>query len=124
MIPLDTFGGTKDNIFDSLKESFVCRNEKSDQYYCVYKKDNSFYDEGFIYESEIDNLINEKNSFLNDIEINNFFKISKITRNGFSELPIVNKINLLVNYFGNEKIFGKSLQDLTFREAISIVEKE
>ena len=124
MIPLDSFGGMKERLTDSLNEGFVCRNEKSDQYYCVYKNSNSSYDEGFIHESEISDLLDEGKSYLSKDEINLFFKISNITKDYFSGLPILSKIDTLLKYFGNEKVFGKSLQNLTFSEAMTIIERE
>jgi len=124
MILLDTFSGVKESIEDSLNDGFVCRNEKSDQYYCVYKNSNSSFDEGFIHESEISDLLSEERSYLTKNEINTFFKVSNTTREYFSEMPVLNKVDLLIKYFGNEKIFGKSLQNLTFREAMSILERE
>lgn len=111
------------DIKTSLKQyGIVCRREKSDQYYFMYKTPSGF-DEGFLYESEINDLILGK-SYFTDKQISDF--LSSIDENIFKFInhPILYKVYTLINYFGAEEIMGKSISSLTLNEALHILEKE
>lgn len=125
MFEYENFSGLGENNNDSLNSyGFVCKNEKSDQFYCIYKVKDFVYDEGFIHEYEIEDLLSEDKSYLSKEEINSFFNVSQINREEFFESNILKKIDKLVKFFGTDKIFGKSYQNLSFLEAKSIIDKE
>lgn len=118
------FIGLGSNYEDSLKKfGIVCRNDTSDQYYCIYKIGES-YDEGFVSESEIRDLLTGKSwiseetisSFKNELDIDDI--------NELFELPFIQILHRVVKYFGAEEIFGKSFSPMTFEEALNIVEND
>jgi hypothetical protein len=126
MIEQDSFVGVEGFIAEkSLKcEGLVCRNEKSDQYYCIYKLDPYTYSDGFICESEIDNFVKLDTTYKEKSEITDFLGKLNKTESEFLELPFVNKLQYLIDNFGHEEIMGKPIEYLTFDEAMYIVENE
>jgi hypothetical protein len=121
----DCFIGASSNMYNSLKvKGFVCRNEKSDQYYVVYKHNDEYYDEGFLHESEIEEFLNPSKSYLSEYQIYEFFGKNNIDNDSFMKLGFVDKLELLFSSFPAEEIMGKSTQNLTFEEALAIVENE
>jgi len=120
----ENFEGLGETHTESLqKYGFVCRNEKSDQYYCLYKVNDFSYDEGFIHDSEIKDLLNEDTTYLAK-EVSEFFTYHNINKNDFSSLDILQKLDKLIRFFGTETIFGKRIQNLSLYECLDIIEKE
>lgn len=108
----------------SLKEyGMVCRKERSDQYYFMYKV-NEKYEEGFISESEILDFMNGEAGY-SVKEIKSFLdKVVNTTFMQFVKLPILEKVYKLSQHFGVETILGKSISPLTFSTAMDIIETE
>lgn len=125
MATLENFVGHAETAHESLKNyGFVCRNERSDQYYCIYKVSDNRYDEAFICESEISDLLDYNKSYLPKDTIDLFLGNRKITKENFMKVPPLVKIQSLINFFGTEEILGKSTQDLTLAQALRMVEEE
>jgi hypothetical protein len=112
--------GLEEDIFSSLKnEGFICKNERSDEYLCLYKKPNEHYDYGFLCESEITELMEEK-SWLTKIQINSFLNFCDQTFEDFMNSSFIQKAYKLIKYFGTEDIMGKSFNDFTLSEACNL----
>jgi hypothetical protein len=113
-----------DSIKESLKNyGMVCRVEKSDQYYFIYKI-NEGYEEGFIRESELEEFLNGESGYTKK-EIKEFLvKTAQVTLNEFIKLPILEKVHKLSDHFGVETILGKSISPLTLATVMNIIEKE
>jgi hypothetical protein len=125
MFDKSLFFGKGEDVYSSLKNyGFVCRNEKSDQYYLIYKYNDSSYDEGFINESTMNELVSEKETYLDKENLNKFLNSNNLTRESFIGLNILDKLDLMLKEFGAEEVMGKSSQALTFEEAFHIVETE
>jgi hypothetical protein len=115
--------GLDEDIKISLKEKgLVCRNERSDEYFCVYKKSNNFYDYSFLYESEIIELMEEK-SWLSKIQINSFLNFCGLSLESFYKLSFAHKVHNLISYFSIQDIMGISFNDLTFQEAYNLIDE-
>jgi len=108
----------------SLKEfGFVCRKERSDQYYFIYKI-NEGYEEGFISETDIKEFLNGETGFSTE-EIQDFLnKTAKTSYIEFIKIPILEKVYKLSEHFGVETILGKSICPLTLETALDIMEKQ
>lgn len=120
-----SFFGKQEDVYSSLKNTgFVCRNERSDQYYVVFKYNDKFYDEGFICESTINELISDKETYISKENLINFLDSNNLTKESYLELPFIDKLDLLFRNFGAEEIMGKCAQELTLEEAFHIVENE
>jgi hypothetical protein len=122
----------RDNIFEGFEEDFrkslskhgfICRNEKSDQYLCFYKKDTNNYDYSFVNESEIDELVGLK-SWVDETKRNEFLQYCGQSLENYYKLPFSHKAYSLMKFFGNEDIMGKSSNSLTYNEVISMIENE
>jgi hypothetical protein len=126
MIEQDYFVGVEGFIPEkSLKhEGLICRNEKSDQYYCIYKLDTYTYSDGFLCESDIESFIKLDKTYKEKTEITDFLNKINKSESEFLELPFVNKLQYLIDHFGHEEIMGKPIEHLTFDEAMCIVENE
>lgn len=125
MIDKSLFFGKGEDYSSSLKNyGFVCRNERSDQYYLIYKYNDLFYDEGFINESDINELVSEKKTYLDKEHLDKFLSSNNLTSESFIKLNVVDKLDLMFKEFGAEEVMGKSSQALTFEEAFHIVENE
>ena len=120
-----SFFWKQEDVYSSLKNTgFVCRNERSDQYYIIFKYNDKFYDEGFIYESSINELVSDKETYISKENLDNFLNCNNLTKESFLELPFIDKLDLMFKTFGAEEIMGKSTQELTLEEAFHIVENE
>lgn len=108
----------------SLKDyGMVCRKERSDQYYFVYKV-NDHYEEGFISESEINEFMNGESGYTKK-EIKNFLNTTaKTSYMEFIKLPILEKVYKLSEHFGAETMLGKAIESLTFASAVHMLETE
>lgn len=125
MTQTENFEGLGQTHTESLqKYGFVCRNEKSDQYYCLYKINDFAYDEGFIRESEIQDLLNEEETFLPKEELKNFFTKNVLNKEQFNDLTFLQKLQKIINFFGTEAVFGKQIQNLSIYECLNIIERE
>jgi hypothetical protein len=111
-------------IAESLKDyGMVCRKEKADQFYFVYKVNDTF-EEGFISHNEIVEFLNGDTGYTKS-EIMDFLKnIAKTSFMEFVELPILEKVYKLSKHFGVETILGKSIAHLSYQTALSIVEND
>lgn len=124
MLPEPVFEGFDNDIKSSLhKYGFVCRNEKSDQYFCFYQTDKLKYDYGFIHESDISDLLN-LTSWLEEKKRNEFLKYCGQDLKTFNKLPFIHKAYSLIQFFGHEDIMGKSINPLTFMEVVDMIENE
>ena len=112
------------SLKDSLKDyGMVCRKERSDQYYFVYKVNNS-YEEGFITDSEIDEFMNGESGFPKK-EIKNFLNTTaSASYTEFMKLPILEKVYKLSEHFGVETMLGKAIGGLTLASAVHMIESE
>ena len=81
-------------------------------------------DEGFINESTMNELVSEKETYLDKEDLNKFLDSNNLTRESFIGLNILDKLDLMLKEFGAEEVMGKSSQALTFEEAFHIVETE
>lgn len=108
----------------SLKDfGMVCRKERSDQYYFIYKI-NEGYEEGFISETDIKEFMNGETGFSNE-EIQAFLhNTAKTSYTEFMSFPILEKVYKMSEHFGVETILGKSISPLTLATAMDIIEKE
>lgn len=114
---------TSINLRNTLKEhGLVCRREKSDQYYFIYKTPEG-YDESFLCESEIDELLSDK-SYLSKTEINDFISFVNESLSSFLNKPMLYKVDKLIKHFGSDTIMGKSVSPLTLTEALYILDNE
>lgn len=113
-----------DSLKESLKEfGMVCRKEKSDQYYFIYKV-NEGYEEGFIRESDIVEFMNGDTGYSKQ-QIEQFLSETARTSNAdFIKLPVLEKVSKLSEHFGVETILGKSIAPLTLAVALDIIDKE
>lgn len=113
-----------DSIKDSLlKYGMICRSEKSDQFYFIYKV-NEAYEEGFISESDISEFMNGETGFSKK-EIMTFLKnVVQTNFMDFIKMPILEKVYKLSNHFGVEVILGKSISPLTFANVMNIIEND
>lgn len=119
------FIGHGENPYESLtKYGFVCRNEKSNQYYCLYKLHDLGYEEGFVSETDIKEFLDEKTSYLSKEEINKFFNSIPMNKESYLNLSFLDKMRHLIKYFGNRDVFGPPVQNLTLKEVMHIVENE
>lgn len=124
MLPIPVFEGFEGDVKSSLRTyGFVCRNEKSDQHFCFYKTGDLTYDYGFLYESEIFDLVNLK-SWLDKDKRDAFLKYCGQDVTAFNKLPFLYKAYSLFQFFGHEDIMGKSTNSFTFNEAIDMIENE
>jgi hypothetical protein len=111
------------SIEDSLKNyGMVCQREKSSQYHFIYKLDEG-YEEGFISEYDIIELMNGEAGYSVD-EIDIFLDNVDSDLESFVKLPILEQVYKLSNHFGVENILGKSIALLSFEDALNILEKE
>jgi hypothetical protein len=118
------FEGFDNDFKTSLhKHGFICRNEKSDQYFCFYQTDKLKYDYGFIRESEISDLLN-LNSWLDKEKRADFLKYCGQDLKNFNRLPFLHKAYSMIQFFGYEEIMGKSINSLTYMEVIDMIENE
>jgi hypothetical protein len=123
MSNLEGIEGFVTDIKSCLQQyGIVCRREKSDQYYFIYKTPSGF-DEGFLCESEINDLILGK-SYFTGKQVSDFLLSINENISKFVNHPILYKVYTLINYFGVEEIMGKSISSLTLNEALYILEKE
>jgi hypothetical protein len=107
----------------SLKDyGMVCRQERSDQYYFIYKINEGF-EEGFISETDIKDFMSGKVGYSLD-EINGFLNTTNHNIHEFLKLPILEKVYKLSEHFGVETILGKSISPLTLATVLDIIEKE
>lgn len=102
------------------KYGFAFVNERSDEYYCLYKDNNSTYGDAFIYDSELDEMI-ESNSFLNTEEIVKFLNTINLTKNEYKQLSFGDKLNFVCRYFGTKEVFGQNFCPLSEEEALEIL---
>ena len=112
------------SIESSLKDQgMVCRKEKSDQYYFIYKVNEAF-EEGFISENEILDFMNGETGY-GKKEIMEFIKnVAKTSFMEFTQLPILEKVYKLSQHFGVEVMLGKAISGLTYDNALNIIENE
>jgi len=115
------FGNSLEN---SLKDyGMVCRKERSDQFYFIYKV-NETYEEGFISETDIKDFMNGEAGYCEN-EIRDFLhKTDEKSYLNFMELPILEKVYKLSSHFGVETILGKAIQGLTLSSAVDMIESE
>lgn len=115
--------GFTGDVKTSLKEyGLVCRREKGDQYHFIYSIPEG-YEEAFIRESDINDLVLGKD-YLTSEEINGFLEKNNHTIFKFIQYPILYKVYNLSKHFGYETIMGKSIYPLTLEEVLTILEKE
>jgi hypothetical protein len=107
----------------SLKDyGMVCRRERSDQYYFIYKI-NEGYEEGFVSETDIKDFMNGESGY-SASEINTFLNTINHDSTTFLKLPMLEQVYKLSEHFGVETILGKSISPLTLATALDIIEKE
>lgn len=110
-----------DGVESIQKLGFSCRNEKSDEYLCVYKIDNSNYEYGFLRESEIHELLNGE-SWMTKEDISGFFKRIELDKKSFLSLDFPHKAYTLLNNFPIHDIMGKSVDPMSLQEAIEFIQ--
>lgn len=112
------------SLKNSLKDyGMVCRKERSDQYYFIYKV-NENYEEGFITNSEIKEFMDGESGYSKK-EIKNFLNTTvKTSYMEFMELPILEKVYKLSEHFGVETMLGKAVGGLTLASAVDMLETE
>ena len=112
------------SLQNSLEEyGMVCRRERSDQYYFIYKV-NEKYEEGFTSESEIHEFMDGECGYSKK-EIKNFLNSTAMSNySDFMKSPLLEKVYKLSQHFGVETILGKSISPLTFSTVMDIIERE
>lgn len=113
------FFGMDEDLGKSLSNyGLVVRNEKSDQYTCIYRnKDN--YDFSILCESELMDLM-ELRSWLDKDKRDQFLNFCDQTIKSFSELPFIHKLFSMIHYFNIDDIMGISYDPVTFKEALKL----
>lgn len=108
----------------SLKDyGMICRKERSDQYYFVFKVNES-YEEGFTTDSEVREFMDGKSGYSKK-EIKNFLNTTANTNYmDFMKLSILEKIYKLSKHFGVETMLGKAIGGLTLASAVHMLETE
>jgi hypothetical protein len=112
---------------DSLKQSLknygmICLNEKGDQYHFIYKIQDK-YEEGFIRETDITELLDGESGFSTK-EINDFLlESAKLSMKEFKELPILHQVYKLSEHFGVETILGKSIAPFSLETALDLIKE-
>jgi hypothetical protein len=112
------------SLKQSLKDyGMVCRKERSDQYYFVFKVNES-YEEGFTTDSEVREFMDGKSGYSKK-EIKNFLNTTANTNYmDFMKLSILEKIYKLSKHFGVETMLGKAIGGLTLASAVHMLETE
>lgn len=118
------FYGLDDDPVNSLKKyGLVCRNEKSDQYMCIYKVRGDIYDYSFLCESDIKDLFGSKGWFTKEQKKQFFDEIDQ-TEDNFLKLPFIHKTLALISHFDVEEIMGVCFDPMTYQEAKYMMENE
>jgi hypothetical protein len=113
------FYGMDEDIGKSLANyGLVVRNEKSDQYTCIYKNKEN-YDFSILCESELMDLIDLK-SWLDKDKRDQFLNFCDQTVESFSKLPFIHKLFSMIHYFNVDDIMGTSYDPVTFKEALKL----
>ena len=113
------FYGLGNDLYDSLLNyGLVVRNEKSDQYACIYKIDDK-YDYSFLNESELDGLV-KGTGWIEKDSINSFLNFCDKNLNEFLELNFCQKLFALISFFGVADIMGMSYDPFSLKEAIKL----
>jgi hypothetical protein len=113
------FYGMDQDIGVSLSNyGLVVRNEKSDQYTCIYRN-NEKYDFSILCESELVELIQLK-SWIDKDKRDQFLTFCDQTIESFLDLPFIHKLFSMIHYFSVEDIMGTSYDPLTFKEALKL----
>lgn len=121
--PLEFSGIDPDPEISLKKYGLVCRNEKSDQYMCIFKVKTDVYDYSFLSESDIKDLFNERGWFTNNQKKEFFQKIDQ-TEENFFKLPFIHKVFALIQHFDVEEIMGSCFDPMTYQEAKYMMENE
>ena len=113
------FYGMDEDIGKSLANyGLVVRNEKSDQYTCIYKNKEN-YDFSILCESELMELMDLK-SWLDKETRDKFLVFCDQTVDSFSNLPFIHKLFSMIHYFNVDDIMGTSYDPVTFKEALKL----
>jgi len=111
------------DLKSSLKDyGMVCRKEKSDQYFFIYKVEDKF-EEGFISESDLSDFMKGQSGYSKK-EIKKFLDKNEFNLKEFMNSSILNRVYQLSEHFGIEVILGKAVAGLTLATALDILEKE
>lgn len=113
--------GVCDNLEESIRNyGFLCSNERSDEYYCIYKNtDSDGYGESVITESSLHELL--EGDILSNEEVNEFLSANgNIQLETFKSFPFPTKANDLMNYFGSDLVMGKCFDTITLEEMLSM----
>lgn len=111
------FAGINPDAKVSLRDyGFVCRQEKADQYMCIYRVSPDVYDYSFLCESDIVDLFNERGWFT-DEQKNEFFSKIAQTQEQFLSLPFMHKAFALIQHFDVEEIMGECFDPMTLKDA-------
>jgi hypothetical protein len=102
------------------KYGIICRNERSDEYMCFYKKNDLYYDYAFIYESELHDLLDLK-SWIDKKTKNEFLEFCGQKVEDVKKLPFVHKLFSMIQFFGVKDIMGESFECLTLKDALSMM---
>lgn len=107
------------------KYGFICKQEKADQYICVYKVSDDLYDYGFLCESEINDFleVSHKN-WMTKEHIDGFVRYIDKTKEEFLSLPFQFKAFAMIQYFGFSDIMGSSFDPMTLDDVIFLVNEE
>jgi hypothetical protein len=113
--------GVCDNLEESIRNyGFLCSNERSDEYYCIYKNsDSEGYGEAVITESSIHELL--EGDICSKEEVADFLLANgNISLETFKTFSFPVKATDLMNYFGSDLVMGKCFDTLSMEEMLSM----
>jgi hypothetical protein len=105
-----TFMGIDADIDESLEEyGLVIGKNKdctdADEWFCIYKIAEDAYGRGYIKDSELDALING-NDWADLKSIEGFLNYTGQLKEDWIEMPFIDKLYDLIQYYGHENIMG------------------
>lgn len=117
----NSYFGIHPTIQDSVNSGLIVNNERSDEYHCYFKNsDDEGYDEGFICESDLNDLIAGRDWFTTQ-QVNDFLLELKQSKESFMDLTFIEKLNYMIAHFGSSDLFGKCIYRYTKEEVFSFV---
>lgn len=115
------FIGLDDDLSVSLdKYGIICRNERSDEYMCVYKKNDLYYDYAYICESELHDLLDLK-SWMDKKTKKQFLEFCGQKVEDVKKLPFIHKLFSMIQFFGAADFMGVSFECLTEKEVMTMI---
>ena len=115
------FIGLDDDLSVSLnKYGILCRNERSDEYMCFYKKNDLYYDYAFICESELHDLLDLK-SWIDKKTRKEFLEFCGQKVEDVKKLPFIHKLFSMIQFFGVADLMGTSFECLTEKEVMTMI---